>query len=181
MPKDKKIQAVNELKDKFSRANIMLVTDYRGLSAKEMTELRRQLSRSRVEYRVVKNTLARLAANQAGRGEMVVFFDGPVAIAFGYDDEIEPARCLVEYVRDSGSILQIKGGMMGDRVLNSQDVQTLATLPAKEVLISQLVGQMLAPLQSLQNILMMPLRGMLTVLQARMHQLEGGKNVTAPN
>ncbi len=174
MPKEKKISIVSGLKDKFSRANIMLVTDYRGLSAKEINELRRHLDRSGVEYRVVKNTLARLAANQVGRKKVVSLLDGPVAIAFGYEDEVKLARSLLEYIRDSGSILQIKGGVMGDRVLDQKDVQTLATLPAKEALVSQLVGQMLTPLQSLHNILIIPLRGILVLLQARMRQLEGG-------
>jgi large subunit ribosomal protein L10 len=174
MAKEKKILVVSGLKDKFSRANIMLITDYRGLSAKEINELRRHLDRSGVEYRVVKNTLARLAANQVGKEIAVPLFDGPVAIAFGYEDEVKLARSLVEYIRDSGSVLQIKGGVMGDRVLDRKDVQTLATLPAKEILVSQLVGQMLSPLQSLHNVLMAPLRGMSVLLQARMRQLEGG-------
>jgi len=174
MSKEKKISTVSGLKDKFSRANIMLVTDYRGLSAKEINELRRHLDQSEVEYRVVKNTLARLAANQVGREKVVSLLDGPVAIAFGYEDEIKLARSLIEYIRDSGSALQIKGGVMGERVLDQKDVQTLATLPAKEVLISQLVGQMLTPLRSLHNLSIAPLRGILVLLQARMRQLEGG-------
>lgn len=174
MSKEKKISIVSGLKDKFSRANVMLITDYRGLSAKEINELRRRLDQSGVEYRVVKNTLARLAANQVGKEKLVSLIDGPVAIAFGYEDEAKLARSLVEYIRDSGSVLQIKGGVMGDRVLDQKDVQTLATLPAKEVLISQLIGQMLNPLQSLHNVLTAPLRGMSVLLQARIRQLEGG-------
>jgi len=174
MPKEKKILMVGELKDQFSRANAMLVTDYRGLSAKEINMLRRHLDRAGVEYRVVKNTLARLAANQTGRENMVALLDGPVAIAFGYEDEIKLAQSLVGYIKESGSILQIKGGILGDRIINQKDVLTLAALPGKEVLISQMVGQMLVPLQSLHNVLTASLRGLVTLLQARKHQLEGG-------
>ncbi len=174
MPKEKKTIIVDELKDKFSRANTMVVTDYRGLSAKEINTLRRHLDRSGVEYRVVKNTLARLAANQTGRDNMIALLDGPVAIAFGYVDEIKLAQSLVGYIRESGSILQIKGGILGGRILNQKDVVTLATLPGRGELISKMIGQMLTPLYSLHNVLTAPLRGLVTVLQGRIHQLEGG-------
>ena len=176
MPKEKKVKAVDSLKDRIGRSNIMLITDYRGLPAKEMTQLRRHLTKSGAEYKVVKNTLALLAARQVGKEKIVDLLSGPVAIVFGYEDVVKPVQGLIEYIKNSGVTLPVKGGVMGDKILSSEDIQTLATLPAKEVLISRLVGQMLAPLQGIHGVLVAPLRGLITVLQGRLHKLEGGNN-----
>jgi large subunit ribosomal protein L10 len=97
-----------------------------------------------------------------------------VAIAFGYDDVIKPAQVLREHIRSVGSVLQIKGGILGDRLLTAEDVANLAAMPSKDVLLARLVGQLNAPLQALHNVLSAPLRGLLNVMQARIKQVEGG-------
>lgn len=176
MLKKEKTKIVNELKEKFSRSTIIVTTDYRGLSAKEMTELRRHLAKIGVEYRVVKNTLARFAAIEVGKEQLEPFFSGPVAIALSYDDGAKLAKTLDEYIRSSGSILQIKGGILGSRVLGPGDISTLSTLPSREILVSQVIGQMRVPLQALHNVLAAPLRGVLAVLQGRINQLKGDEN-----
>ena len=174
MLKKQKEQIINELADSLSRCAVVIATDYRGLSAKEMVQLRQRLREMGVEYRVVKNTLTRFAAEKAGKKQLEAFLAGPLAIAFSYDDAIKPARALIEHIRSSGSVLRIRGGVLGDRLLSSEDVSMLASAPPREVLISQLLGQLQAPLQTLHNILSAPLRGFLGVVQAKIQQMEGG-------
>ena len=90
----KKAQVIDSLQDFFSKCSIGILTDYRGLSVPQMTVLRRKLRESSIEYKVVKNTLARFAAKRSGKGDLASFFEGPIAIAFGYSDITEPARIL---------------------------------------------------------------------------------------
>ena len=174
MLKEKKGQMIDELASRLSRCTIAVATDYRGLTAKEMVQLRRRLTESGIEYRVIKNTLTRFAAEKAGKNQLETLLTGPVAIAFGYDDVIKPARVLREHIRSVGSVLRIKGGILGDRLLTAEDVANLAILPSKDVLLARLVGQLNAPLQALHNVLSAPLRGLLNVMQARIKQVEGG-------
>ena len=173
MFREKKEEILNEIADSLSRCNIAIATDFRGLSAKEMVVLRRRLTELGIEYRVVKNTLARFAAEKADSKQLESFLFGPLAIAFGYDDETKPAKVLCEHVRSSGSVLKIKGGLLGERLLSSEDVFTLATIPPREILVAQLMGQLGAPLQSLHNVLSAPLQGLLNVIQAKVQQMEG--------
>lgn len=174
MSREKKAQIIDELQEIFSKCSIAILTDYRGLSTAGITDLRQTLRKSNVEYRVVKNTLARFAAERSGKNEAVNLFEGPVAIAFSYGDAIEPARVLTDYIRTSRSSLSVKGGFWGDRVLTSDDVGTLAILPPKEVLISRVLAGMQSPIVTLISSLVAPMRGVMGVLQARIKQLEGG-------
>lgn len=174
MIREEKEQVINELADSLSRCTIAIATDYRGLSAKEMVQLRRQLTGLGIEYRVVKNTLTGFAAERAGKKHLEALLVGPLAIAFGYDDVIKPARALSQYIRSSGSALQIKGGILDEKLLTTADISILAAIPAREVLLAQLVGQLRAPLQTLHNVINAPLQGLLNILQARIQQLAGG-------
>ena len=174
MLKEKKEQMIDELASSLSRCTIAVATDYRGLTAKEMVQLRRRLTESGIEYRVIKNTLTRFAAERAGKNQLETLLTGPVAIAFGYDDVIKPAQILREHIRSAGSVLKIKGGILGDKMLTAEDVANLATMPSKDILLARLVGQLNAPLQALHNVLSAPLRGLLNVMQARIKQVEGG-------
>ena len=173
MSKEKKAQIIDSLQDVFSRCSIGILTDYRGLATPEMTALRRRLQESGSEYRVVKNTLARFAASRAGKDNLVSSFEGPVAIAFGYDDITAPARTLAAYIRDSRLDLTIKGGFAGDRLLTSEEVITLSTLPSREVLIAKVLGQMKSPISAFVSCLTSPIRDIIGVLQAQIQQLEG--------
>jgi large subunit ribosomal protein L10 len=174
MLKEKKGQMIDELASSLSRCTIAVATDYRGLTAKEMVQLRRRLTESGIDYRVIKNTLTRFAAEKAGKKQLEALLTGPVAIAFGYDEVVKPPQVLREHIRSAGSMLQIKGGILGDRLLTAEDVASLATIPPREVLISRLLGQLQAPLQGLHNVLSAPMRGLLNVMQARIKQVEGG-------
>ena len=173
MSREKKTQIIDRLQDTFSKCSIGILTDYRGLSTPEITILRRKLRESSVEYKVVKNTLARFAVERAGKGDLTSFFEGPIAIAFGYGDITEPAKILTDYIRTSKASLSIKGGFLSDRMLTSEDVATLSTLPPREILLAKVLGGMQAPIVTLVGCLTTPIRGIIGALQARIKQLEG--------
>jgi len=173
MSREKKVQIIDELQELLAECSIAILTDYRGLSATEINDLRNRLKESGVNYRVVKNTLARFAAERAGKGELVNLLEGPVAIAFGYSNITEPAKLLVDYIRTSKEALTVKGGFLEDRLLTVDDVRVLSTLPPREVLLSKVLGGMQAPIVGLVSCLTAPLRGLVGVLQARIQQLEG--------
>jgi large subunit ribosomal protein L10 len=176
--KEEKALIIEELREIFTGCSIGILTDYRGLSNTEMTALRRQLEESGAKYRVVKNTLARFAAERAGMGELAGSFEGPVAIAFGYGRITEPAKALLDYIRSQKSILSVKGGFLSDRLLTVGDVETLSTLPSREVLLAKVMGGMQSPILALLTCLTAPIRGIIGGLQARIQQLEAEQNVT---
>jgi len=173
MSKEKKAQIIDRLQEAFSKCSVGILTDYRGLSTSEMTVLRRKLRELGIEYRVVKNTLARFAVERAGRDDLVSFFEGPVAIAFGYGDMIEPAKALADYIGTSKVSLSIKGGFLSDSLLTAEDVGTLSRLPSREILLAKVLGGMQSPITALVNCLTTPIRGIIGGLQARIQQLEG--------
>lgn len=173
MSREKKVQIIERLQEEISNCDIGILTDYRGLSNLEITTLRRRLQETGSQYKVVKNTLARFAAERAGREDLVSSFEGPVAIAFGYGSLTEAARVLADYMRTAGTDVSIRGGFLADRVLTSEDVMNLSALPSKEVLLARVVGGMKSPFWTLVGCLANPLRGLVGVLQARIEQLEG--------
>jgi len=167
MLREKKVQIVSNIADDLSRSTIIIATNYQGLLAKQMAELRNALAKAGVEYHVVKNTLVYRAAEQAGKPQLRDIVEGPVALAFGYDDVVNTAKALNQYIKSAALSLQIRGGLLGDRLLLPEEVVSLANLPAREVIISQLIGQLQAPVGTLHNILNLPLQGLLNVLQNR--------------
>lgn len=173
MPREKKIQTVERLYQAISKCNIGILADYRGLSAAEMTELRGKLRKLGVEFTVVKNTLARFAVERASKDDLASFFKGPVAIAFGYGEITEPAKALGDYIRDSKSSLAIKGGFLSSQLLTAEEVNTLAILPSREIMVAKVLGAMQSPISTLITYLAAPVQGFMRVLQARIQQLEG--------
>ncbi len=167
MLREKKTQIIGQLTDKLSRGTIVIATSYQGLTAKEMTELRRALAEGAVDYHVVKNTLTRFAARRAGKEQVMSIVNGPIALAFGYGDVVEAAKVLSRYIKSGDLAVQIKGGLLGERVLSADEVVALASLPSREILVSQLIAQLQAPARSLHNVLSSPLRGLCHVLQAQ--------------
>jgi large subunit ribosomal protein L10 len=165
MLREKKVQIVSNLADDLSRSTIIIATNYQGLLAKQIADLRNALSKAGIGYHVVKNTLVYRAADQVGKPQLKDIIEGPVALAFGYGDVVNTAKALNQYIKSSALSLQIRGGLLGDRILLSEELASLANLPPKEVLISKLLGQLQAPVRTLHNILSFPLRGLLTVLQ----------------
>lgn len=176
MSKEKKAQVIEVLQREFSDCTIGIMTDYRGLTNAEITELRRKVQTSDGAYKVVKNTLARFAAERVERPELADSFEGPVAIAFGYGDIIQLARAVADHVQTSGTTVSIKAGFLPERLLTADEVISLARLPSKEVLVAKVVGGMKSPLFGLVGVLGGPLRGLSGVLQARIEQMGGVQN-----
>ena len=171
MLKEKKRQIIDQLADDLSRSTIVIATSYQGVAAREMTGLRRNLADIDVSYRVIKNTLACLAAQRVGKEQLEAVIDGPTALAFGYDDVARVAKVLNQCLKSKGSAMQIKGALLGERVLSADDVEALANLPPREELIALLIAQLQAPVRRLHNSLSSPMRGVCNVLQARIQSL----------
>jgi len=173
---DEKKEVVEQLADRLARCNIAITTDYRGIPVAEMTDLRRRLRQRDVEFRVVKNTLIGFAAEKAGKSKFVNVVEGPTAVAFGYGDIADPAKAVVEYIRSSGSVLRIRGALVGQRAISAAEVTSLAYMPPREVLVAKLLGGMKGPIVGLVNVLSANLSGLVYILDARMRQLEGGSS-----
>ncbi|RLC72320.1 MAG: 50S ribosomal protein L10 [Chloroflexi bacterium] len=171
---EKKQEMVAFLAEKLGRSQIVIATDYRGLSAGEVAELRWKLREAGVEYRVVKNTLASFAAAKVGKAGLSEFLRGPTALAFGYEDAVGSAKALIEWQKSRETPLTIKGGLLGERLLTAEEVQSLATLPPREELLAKATGALQAPIYRLLSILSGNLRALIWVLQSRKQALEGG-------
>ena len=167
MLKEKKAQIVGNLVDDLSRSTSIIATNYQGLLAKQMADFRNALAKAGIGYHVVKNTLVFRAADQSSKPHLKDIVEGPMALAFGYDDAASTAKVFNQYVKSMGLSLKVKGGLLGDRVLLPEELASLANLPPREILISRLLGQLQAPMGTLHNFLSFPLRGLLTVLQNR--------------
>lgn len=172
MAKEQKAQIIDSLQEEISGCSIGILTDYRGLTNEQITALRRRLQEKGGQYKVVKNTLARFAASRAGMEDLAGTLEGPIAIAFGYDDITETAKAVTSYIKESQTGVKIKGGFLPDRVLTEAQVSTLATLPSREVLIGRVLGQMKSPITSLVACLQSPIRGMVNVLNAQIKKME---------
>jgi large subunit ribosomal protein L10 len=170
--KEQKAEQVDLLSEKLKKAKVAVLTDYRGLTVSQMQELRGKLRTGDVEYRVVKNTLARRAASAAGVPALEEELEGPVGIAFGYDDLSSPAKLINEWVRATRLKLDIKGGLVEGRVFSPDQVKQLADLPSREVLIAQLMGTLQSPVGQLVGIMQTPLQQLLGVLNAYKKKLE---------
>ena len=177
MPTEAKIQRVNVLKDKLERSSIAVAIDHTGISVNEMTDLRRRMRAAGIDFTVVKNSLTYLASEAAGRPQVKGIVQGPTVIAFGYDDPIDVARALIDYIRTTRSILAIRGAVLGDGpVLAPGDVTRMASLPSKPQMVAMLMGQLQSPLQRLLGVLNGPLRNLDALLQARIQQLESAES-----
>lgn len=173
MPTEKKKQIMDNLENIFAKSNSGIMTDYRGLKTSDVVALRRKLRAAGVEYHVVKNTLARLAAAKAGKDQISGIFEGPLAIAFVKDDISKSAKILTDHITASKIAMTIKGGFLGNKLITAQEVATIATLPSKEILLGKVMGGIQGPLYALMNQINAPLRGLAVVLQGRIKQLEG--------
>jgi large subunit ribosomal protein L10 len=171
MPTEKKTKVVAEIEKTMARSTIIVLSDYRGVKAPQLTTLRRKLRASNSEIVVVKNTLARLAATKAGKEVLVKELEGPVAITFGFGDVAAPVKVLASAQTEMEGFT-VKGGLLGGTMYPRERILTLAVLPSRDVLIGRVLGQMNAPVTRLVGVLASPVRGVMGVLQARIRQLE---------
>ncbi len=170
--KEQKVEQVELLAEKLKKAKVAVLTDYRGLRVSQMQELRGKLRNGDVEYRVIKNTIARRAAEAAGHPQLQSELKGPIAIAFGYDDLGVPARLINEFIRTTRLKLEVVGGLVEGSVFNRDQIRQLADLPSREVLIAQLMGTLQSPVAQLVGIMQAPVQQLVGVLNAYKEKLE---------
>ncbi len=149
---DVKKDVVNELIEEFKSAQSILVADYRGLTVSQDTDMRNALRKEGVIYKVVKNTLATIAAKEAGIEGMETLFVGPTAIAYSKTDVVAPAKVLQPFA-DKIEAFSIKGGTIDNKTLTVADVKALASIPPREVLYAQIVCAIASPISGLAMIL----------------------------
>jgi large subunit ribosomal protein L10 len=166
-----KEQLVAELHDKLQRASAAVLTDFQGLTVAEMTGLRDSLAAERVEYRVVKNTLMHLASRDTGAAVLDPYLKGTCAVAIGYDEPTVPAKILKNYIKTNAK-LKIKAGALGQRLLSTAQVEALADLPSREVLLGKLLGTLNAVPTSLVTVLSGVPRAFVGVLAAIQREKE---------
>ena len=169
---EKKAQIVQELQDKVNKAQIGILADFSGIKVGPMTLLRRQMKEAGGELTVAKNTLLRRAAGEDSLIKPIADdLKGPNALVLGYGDPVNLAKLLVKFAQDL-PLLKIKGGVIGGQTLTVQDVEALSKLPAREVLLAQLLGLLQSPPQALVNVLAGVIRNFLNVLVAIRDQKE---------
>ena len=163
-----KEQTVAQLQSQLAELKLVVLTDYRGLTVSEISELRANLRAEGISYRVTKNTLLRLATKEVPALAKIdaSTFTGPMALALSTTDEIAPARVVFQYAKEHAA-LEIVGAITGDgELLTPAEVKALATLPTREQLLGQLVGTIAAPLSGFVGVMGANVRGIVTVLNA---------------
>lgn len=171
MARPEKVEMVQEIQDRLSNAQGAVLADYRGLTAGEMTTLRKELREAGVEFKVLKNTLSILAAQELDLDELVPFLSGPTAFAFGYTDPVAPAKILSEFAKKNKA-LEIKGGIVEGAVVGPEGVANLADLPSREVLLSMVLRGMQGPMAGMVNVLQGNIRNVVYALEAVRKQKE---------
>jgi large subunit ribosomal protein L10 len=144
-PRQEKVAVVTEVREKLSAADAAIITEYRGMSVAALAQLRRTLRQSGAEYKVYKNTLARFAAREAGIDGLEAMLIGPTGITFVNGDVAAAAKALRDAAK-ANPLLVIKGGSLGNKMLSAKDIEALADLPPRDVLLAQLAGAFQAPL-----------------------------------
>jgi large subunit ribosomal protein L10 len=145
MARPEKVAVVDEIRTKLAEADATVLTEYRGLTVHEIANLRGSLRGSGTEYKVFKNTLARRAIEGAGYDEITSMFEGPVALAFVRGDAAAAAKALRDFGRDNPALV-VKGGLLGERIITPADIEALADLPSRDVMLTQIAGMFQAPL-----------------------------------
>jgi large subunit ribosomal protein L10 len=175
MQRKEKEQVVAELAERLRSSQTLILADYRGLSVSELDEVRTKLLEHGARFHVVKNTLTKRAADEAGFETLKELLDGPTAIAFveTEGDPVAVAKALADTARET-KILELRGGILAGRSITAADVEELSKLPAPEVVKSQLVGVIVAPLTQLAGLIAAPLRDLVGLIDARIAQLEEG-------
>lgn len=162
---DQKRAVVSGISDSMKAAKAMVFADYRGLTVEQDTELRTALRKAGIEYKVVKNTLTRFAANENGLEGLDQFLNGPTAMASSDTDPVAPAKILNEYAKKFEK-LELKVGVVEGKIIDVKGIAALADLPSKEVLIAKMLGSFNSPIAGLVNVLNGNIRGLVVALNA---------------
>lgn len=180
MKKEDKELVVAELTERLRTSDTLLVADYRGLTMPQIDALRSRLIESGARFAVVKNTLTRRAAEAAGADALLTLLEGPSAIAFleADGDMVAAAKALADSARES-RVLAIRGGVMQGRAITAEEVQSLATLPPLDILRSQVLAAIIAPVTAIAGLVNAPLQNLYGLLEARIDQLGGAEEAPA--
>lgn len=161
---------VAQLKEQLESAKGVVLTSYKGLTVAQDTELRRELREAGVSYHVVKNTMLRIAAKEAGIEGIEEHLEGTTAFAFSTEDAVAPAKVICGFIKknklEDAEVLTVKVGMVEGKVIGVDEVKALATLPSREELIAKLLGSMNAPISNTVNVLQGVIRNAVYVLDA---------------
>lgn len=171
MPKPQKVEAVQALKERLESSDAALLAEFSGLKVGEMMQVRRKLAENGTNFGVVKNTLGRIAATQAGMEELIPLLRGSTAIAFVKGDAVVAAKNLDEVAKKYPALV-VKGGILGGRVLDAGQAKALASVASREVLLAQLAGLLISPVQKMGSLLYAPLGNLGNALYA-LHQQRG--------
>lgn len=171
MARPEKEAAVAELTARLQESYGAIVTDYRGLRVKAMADLRRQLRAAGGEYKVVKNTLMKRAAEAAGVAEIAQALSGPTAVLFTAEDPAPATKAMLAFARQTG-LPQVRAGLIGGRFYAAERVQELATLPGPEVVLATMMSALQAPVASLIGTLQAPIAELIATLEAIAKQQE---------
>ena len=169
MPTPQKARTIDELSDQLSRSKLVIVTDYRGLKVSDLQTLRGNLRPFGAEFHIAKNTLTKIAAGNAGVSGLDPMLEGPSALVFAFDDIVQTAKTVSDFVRTS-RILTVKGGLMENRAVSAADVEAIATLPSREELQAKLLGMFVSPMSRTLGVLSGPSRSLVYLLNARAEQ-----------
>ncbi len=165
MNKEQKSALVEQLAERFKRASMALVSEYKGMTAAESTELRRRLRAARGEMRVAKNTLIRRAIKDTPFAPLEERLGGPMGLILGFEDPVAVAKTITSF-KDAGERLKLRAGVLDGRALSVEEIQALAALPPKEVLVGQLLGLLQAPAGRLVRLLNEPGSALARVIDA---------------
>lgn len=173
MPTERKIQQVAELKEQIGRAEIAIATSYQGTSVAEQVALRQALRDVGAEMRVVKNTLLKIAAVDAGLEQFGELADGPTAVVFGFDEPVAPARALTVYLRDNAdSAVEIRSAIVAGELVTEAYVRDLATVPPREELLARIAGGLVGQIREFMSLIDATTREFAGLVEARAVQLE---------
>jgi len=165
MPTAQKEQLVEEIKNRFNDSGAVLLADYRGLSVKELEQLRVKLREAGAELTVYKNSLTEIAMRELALPSMTEYLSGPTAFVFGGEDPVAPAKVLTQFAKEHKA-LELKGGLVENQVVDAASVKAIATLPSREELIAKLLGTMLNPIVGFARVLNGPTEAFARTVQA---------------
>lgn len=153
MKKSVKQEQVTSMHDKLKRAKAVFLADFRGMNVDKATTLRNELRAASVEYKVFKNTLLDIAAKETEAECLAPYLAGPTAVAISYDDPVSAAKVLSKFSKDSKGVFVLKAGVLSGKLIDVNQIQALADLPSREVLLAKMLGSMQAPTTNFVGVL----------------------------
>lgn len=165
--KSEKEQMITELHEKLAKAKVAIVTAPKNIDVATVTELRKEFRASKVEFKVIKNTLAKRASKGTGFESLVDLMEGPTALVLGYEDVVSPAKVLQKFLDKKTDKLSVKGAVIEGNKIDAKGVEALSKMPGLNELRAMLLGMMMRPAQQLVSVMTQPAAGLARVLDAK--------------